>query len=41
VLPYGKKIAGEGAAGNVIALKRNGAYADNIQVQQTWMTHWS
>jgi hypothetical protein len=30
----GKKIAGDAVPGIVIALKRNGAYADNIQVQQ-------
>ena len=30
----GRKFAGERRAGIVIALKRNGAYADDIQVQQ-------
>jgi hypothetical protein len=30
----GKKIAGDAVPGIVIALKRNGAYADYIQVQQ-------
>jgi hypothetical protein len=33
-LSNGKKVAGETRAGIVIALKRNGAYADDIQVQQ-------
>jgi hypothetical protein len=30
----GRKIAGEAAPAIVIALKRNGAYAGDIQVQQ-------
>jgi hypothetical protein len=34
VLLCGNKIAGDAVPGIVIALKRNGAYADNIQVQQ-------
>jgi len=34
VLFCGNKIAGEASPAIVIALKRNGAYADDIQVQQ-------